>query len=805
MLEKSAKIAKNIEKAETPSSRLPPAEFTEEQLCAAVCRESFYDFVQEFWDTIVPEAPVWNWHIEFICGELQRMAERVFKGLPREYDLTVNVSPGSSKTLILSIMFPAWVWTRMRTARIITASYSYDIAVSSSLKSRDLITSDKYKALFPEVQLREDQNAKNHYMTLTGGERYAFGIGGAVTGKHAHFIIVDDPLNPSQAFSSAELQATNRWMEETLPSRKVNKLVTPTILIMQRLAENDPTGIRLEKANKLPHRLICLPAELAENVSPPECRKYYVDGLMDPVRLPYSVLQEIEESQGTFVLASQYGQEPVPRGGLMFMTHKLITDKPPKRFKRMIRAWDKAGTCLIAGTAVTTPDGQRVIESIRKGDLVDTREGAKRVLWAGVKKLTSLLIKVELEDGSTVTGTPDHRIWVQGEGWVELADLSSARYDPDIKSGDVQWRRKRRRTQSSSTEYALLERNAITRHGDGTKSQVDTYPIRCTERSIASTTERFRLDTTFTTKTETPTTTSLATSCLSRRQTTLDSTMLSVSGTKPKKRSNSARGISARGLRQSRSDHLPLTGVSSAETRSNRSIPTPSESSSAEGCVPPACRSVLGRLAIVRDAAGVPRPMAIVSVESIALRTSVPVFDLEVEDAHEFFANGVLVHNSGGGAYSVGVKMAEDYDGHYWVLDVVRGQWDSGARERIMKETAKKDGRAVHIVVEEEPGSGGKQSAQGSVRNLAGFRVLAHKVGKSDGDKEQRADAFSAQVNVGNVYLAKAPWNEAFVNEMKFFPRSKHKDQVDAASSAFNHVAVRTRVAGGRSVRDKQG
>lgn len=502
ILEKSGKITRKIEKAEMKASRLPPAEFTEEQLCSALCRESFYDFVQEFWSVIVPEEAVWNWHIKFICDELQQMAERVFKGLPKEHDLTVNVSPGSSKTLILSIMFPAWVWTRMRTARIITASYSYDIAVASSLKSRDLIESEKYRALFPEVQLREDQNAKNHYMTKMGGERYAFGIGGAVTGKHAHFIIVDDPLNPSQAFSSAELQATNRWMEETLPSRKVNKLVTPTILIMQRLAENDPTGVRLEKAHKLPHRLICLPAELAENISPPECRRYYVDGLMDPVRLPYEVLQEIEETQGSFVLASQYGQSPIPRGGLMFMTHKLIIEKPPKRFKKLIRAWDKAGT-------------------------------------------------------------------------------------------------------------------------------------------------------------------------------------------------------------------------------------------------------------------------------------------------------------AGGGNYTVGVKMGEDYDGHYWVLHVVRGQWDSGARERIIRETAKEDGRGVEIVVEEEPGSGGKQSAQGSVRNLAGFRVRAHKVGKSDGDKEQRADAFSAQVNVGNVYLAKAPWNEAFIHEMKFFPRSKHKDQVDAASSAFNHVAVVKRIAGGRSVRNK--
>jgi predicted phage terminase large subunit-like protein len=92
------------------------------------------------------------------------------------------------------------------------------------------------------------------------------------------------------------------------------------------------------------------------------------------------------------------------------------------------------------------------------------------------------------------------------------------------------------------------------------------------------------------------------------------------------------------------------------------------------------------------------------------------------------------------------------------------------------------DGINVMVGIEQEPGSGGKESAQNTARNLAGF---ISEIVRPSGDKVTRAMPFSAQVNVNNVYLARGEWNNAYMNELTLFPNSKYKDQVDASSGAF--------------------
>lgn len=171
-----------------------------------------------------------------------------------------------------------------------------------------------------------------------------------------------------------------------------------------------------------------------------------------------------------------------------------------------------------------------------------------------------------------------------------------------------------------------------------------------------------------------------------------------------------------------------------------------------------------------------------------------PVFDLEVEDGHEFFAEGVLVHNSteGGGSYSAGVRMARA-GGLFYVEHVVRGQWSSAKRNAVMRQTAEYDGAEVPIVVEQEPGSGGKESAEISVRDLAGFMVRAATV---TGDKLTRAGPLAAQAEAGNVKLVLGQWNEAFLAELHGFPEGENDDQVDAAAGAFNRLALSAGLAG---------
>lgn len=145
-----------------------------------------------------------------------------------------------------------------------------------------------------------------------------------------------------------------------------------------------------------------------------------------------------------------------------------------------------------------------------------------------------------------------------------------------------------------------------------------------------------------------------------------------------------------------------------------------------------------------------------------------------------------------GGAYTAGVKMGVGEDGRYYILDVVRGQWEAPERERTMKQTAELDGVEVDIWIEQEPGSGGKESAQSTVRNLAGFPIRAE---RATGDKAVRAEPYAVQVEAGNVVMVRGPWNQVFLDEHKTFPNGKYKDQIDAASGGFNKLARPTGTA----------
>ncbi len=146
---------------------------------------------------------------------------------------------------------------------------------------------------------------------------------------------------------------------------------------------------------------------------------------------------------------------------------------------------------------------------------------------------------------------------------------------------------------------------------------------------------------------------------------------------------------------------------------------------------------------------------------------------------------------SGGGAYTVGVKMHQLRGGKWLIEDIKRGQWSTNMREKIIRSTAEADGQNVEVWVEQEPGSGGQESAENTITNLAGFSVHADQV---RGNKETRADPFSVQVNNGNILLLTAQWNHTFVEECRFFPYSTYKDQVDAASGAFSKLAKNRQV-----------
>ncbi len=477
----------------------------------AVIRElnnrSLHHFLTYFWKIVSAHTFLDNWHLQYLSRELEEIAERVAKRQPRKHDLIINIPPGSTKTLLVSILFPVWCWTKWPWMRFITASYSGALSLESAETSRELIRSPEFQLIYPDIDIKPDKDTKSNYKVVrkvfdsrpgyaprmvSGGYRFSTSVGGTLMGFHADMLIVDDPLNPQQAASETELMIANRWMEQTLPTRKTDKDITPTILIMQRLNQDDPTGHLLAK-EKENIRHICIPGEIRnyrEQLNPPELSKYYDrTGLFDPIRLPWKVLRDLEADLGQYGYAGQIGQNPTPPGGGLFKVDHFQMMSPaemptPSHFVSTVRYWDKAGTA----------------------------------------------------------------------------------------------------------------------------------------------------------------------------------------------------------------------------------------------------------------------------------------------DA---------------GAYTAGVKIARLDNNRWVILDVKRGRWGTEQREAIIRQTAEADGAQTIVWVEQEPGSGGKESSEGTIRNLAGFAVYAE---RPTGDKAFRADPYSVQVNNGNMSILVADWNRAFIEEHRFFPFGKFKDQVDAAAGAFNHL-----------------
>lgn len=305
------------------------------EIDAEICRRSFYEFFVYFWTAIEEREPELNWHIEYLCDELQDIAERVFLKSqvddngktrtwrdPLSHNLIVNISPGETKSSICTIFFPAWCWTRDPSLRIVTASYSATLSMDHAQKSRDIIRSEKYRTLFPEVEIRQDMDAKLRYGNTKGGKRLVTSVGGTITGLHGDILIIDDPIDPKGSKSEAERKTANEWMTETLPTRKTDLKVTPTILIMQRLHEEDPTSVMAktwEATNRL--KWIRLPATDEYPISPEELADRYTadEGgvrVMNPLRRPISVVRDLEATLGSMEAACQLGQDATPAGGL---------------------------------------------------------------------------------------------------------------------------------------------------------------------------------------------------------------------------------------------------------------------------------------------------------------------------------------------------------------------------------------------------------------------------------------------------------------------------------------------------------
>ena len=159
--------------------------------------------------------------------------------------LLINQPPRSLKSICVSVAYVAWLLGHDPTRRIIVVSYSNEFAAELHRQFRMVIDAPWYRALFPGMRPAKDSGTE--LVTTAGGSRYATSVGGALTGRGADLIIVDDPLKAEEAMSEAARKRVIDWYGGTLVSRLNDKETGPIVVVMQRLHENDLAGHLLDQ------------------------------------------------------------------------------------------------------------------------------------------------------------------------------------------------------------------------------------------------------------------------------------------------------------------------------------------------------------------------------------------------------------------------------------------------------------------------------------------------------------------------------------------------------------------------------
>lgn len=277
-----------------------------------LCRLSLADFAQRAWRVLEPAAELkWGWLLNAICRHLEAVTEGTINRL------LMNVPPGSMKSLLTGVIWPAWEWgpRGMPHMRYVGTAHEEQLAIRDSRRCRDLIKSDWYQELWP-IELLADLDGKREFGNTGKGIRQARSFT-SMTGVRGDRIILDDPISADSANSTAKLEAARIAFTETLPTR-INNEKSAIVVIMQRLHEKDVSGVILEMG--LPYVHLCIPMRFdpahrcTTSIGWTDPRTKTGE-LMFPERFAEAQVAELERTLGSYGSAGQLQQRPAPRGG----------------------------------------------------------------------------------------------------------------------------------------------------------------------------------------------------------------------------------------------------------------------------------------------------------------------------------------------------------------------------------------------------------------------------------------------------------------------------------------------------------
>ena len=312
----------------------------------AVLRNDMASFLSAAFVEVSPGVTlIWAQYLDLICARLAG----VVSGECR--NLIITMPPRHLKSICVSVALPAYFLGHNPSAQVLAISYGQELAKKFAEDTRSVMQSGFYTRIFG-TRLASARQSPHALRTTAGGIRRATSIDGAATGIGADLMIFDDPQKPNEALSEAVRRSTNQAYENTFLSRRNDPATCRTVIVMQRLHEDDFVGHVLGLGGGW--EVLNLPAIAEED----EAYRYRTfmgsfeyrrpqGAPLHANRVPMAELDLIRASTGEAVWASQYMQRPAPAGGGLVNTawFKRYNEADlPTEFDRVIQSWDTANT-----------------------------------------------------------------------------------------------------------------------------------------------------------------------------------------------------------------------------------------------------------------------------------------------------------------------------------------------------------------------------------------------------------------------------------------------------------------------------
>lgn len=285
-----------------------------------LCEESFPYFLEQAWPYIDPGSDyIHNWHIDAICEHMSAVKDGYIKRM------VINVPPRTSKSSIVSIAFPAWVWIQNErkplsgpNVQFLCGTYGHPLSKSHGSKFQSLINSYWFQERWGH-RFKITTNTNLELENSKGGLRWSSTPESGTTGKGGNILLLDDPHNVKEAASEAERTKALTWYDQTLSNRFNNPKNSALVLVMQRIHVEDMTGHFLNKEmDGMVH--LFLPMEFM-----PERKCFTIIGwedpraeageLLVPDRMGPEQIIDYKRDMGTYGYVGQYQQMPVVAGG----------------------------------------------------------------------------------------------------------------------------------------------------------------------------------------------------------------------------------------------------------------------------------------------------------------------------------------------------------------------------------------------------------------------------------------------------------------------------------------------------------